>query len=142
MMKVAAVKTNKQEKSRAAAHSIFQKKRNPKGALRFVDNRSQGIAIRKFQAKANRYSASDTIQKNENKTEQNAELNAGKKKVSDWVKGTIIQCKVLDLQCTAEATYGRNKKTAVGYNGEKQDVEGRITKYGGEAGITVFEGEK
>jgi hypothetical protein len=38
-MKAAAVKSNKQKESRAAAHSIFQKKNDPKGPLGLGDNR-------------------------------------------------------------------------------------------------------
>ncbi len=45
-MRAAAVKSNKQNESRAAANSISQKKNDPKGARGFADNRTGPVASR------------------------------------------------------------------------------------------------
>ncbi len=58
----AQIEKSKENKSRAVANSVAQKKSNLKQGFGFVDNRSEVIAQRKFQNVAN-HTSQETIQK-------------------------------------------------------------------------------
>lgn len=62
------VEKPKENKSKAVANSVTQKKRDLKQGFRFVDNRPEAASQRQIHELANNYSTSQTIQKKENKT--------------------------------------------------------------------------